>query len=180
MDLQGRERPVPGFQTLVGGAVKIDQVLDHGDIIDLGQGLNLEVIHTPGHSPGSVSLWIEADKALFSGDAVPIPGDMPIYVDSAASVTSIKKLMEQADIEVLLSSWDEPRQGDEVVNVMDNGLRYLQKIEEEVLQEAGNKDPDLTALTAKVVEKIGLLPFAANPLVALSFASQLKKETGQD
>jgi glyoxylase-like metal-dependent hydrolase (beta-lactamase superfamily II) len=31
---------------------------------------NLEVIHTPGHSPGSVSLWDRRNKFLFCGDTV--------------------------------------------------------------------------------------------------------------
>ena len=50
VDLQSRERPVPGFHSLVGGSVKVDRVLEEGDILDLGDSLNLEVIHTPGHS----------------------------------------------------------------------------------------------------------------------------------
>ena len=33
-------------------------------------GCDLSVIHTPGHSPGSVSLYHEADSILFSGDTL--------------------------------------------------------------------------------------------------------------
>jgi glyoxylase-like metal-dependent hydrolase (beta-lactamase superfamily II) len=29
-----------------------------------------EVLHVPGHSPGSIALWEEATGVLFSGDAV--------------------------------------------------------------------------------------------------------------
>jgi glyoxylase-like metal-dependent hydrolase (beta-lactamase superfamily II)/kynurenine formamidase len=39
----------------------------HGDLIDLGSRV-LEVLHTPGHSPGSICLWDEANGLLFSGD----------------------------------------------------------------------------------------------------------------
>jgi glyoxylase-like metal-dependent hydrolase (beta-lactamase superfamily II) len=42
--------------------------LRHGDTIDLGDRL-LEVFHTPGHSPGGVSLLDHQTGALFVGDA---------------------------------------------------------------------------------------------------------------
>jgi glyoxylase-like metal-dependent hydrolase (beta-lactamase superfamily II) len=44
-------------------------VLDDGDGVDLGDRA-FEVLHLPGHSPGSIGLWEEATGTLFSGDAV--------------------------------------------------------------------------------------------------------------
>jgi glyoxylase-like metal-dependent hydrolase (beta-lactamase superfamily II) len=41
--------------------------LEHGDRIDLGQR-ELEVLHTPGHSPGGVSFLDRQARALFVGD----------------------------------------------------------------------------------------------------------------
>lgn len=41
--------------------------LEHGDRIDLG-GRELEVLHTPGHSPGGVSFLDRGARALFVGD----------------------------------------------------------------------------------------------------------------
>lgn len=43
--------------------------LEEGDVIDLG-GRLLEVLHTPGHSPGSVSFLDRANRAIFTGDAI--------------------------------------------------------------------------------------------------------------
>jgi glyoxylase-like metal-dependent hydrolase (beta-lactamase superfamily II) len=37
--------------------------------VDLGDRA-FEVLHLPGHSPGSIGLWDEASGVLFSGDAV--------------------------------------------------------------------------------------------------------------
>ena len=45
------------------------RVLDEGDVIDLGDRA-FEVLHLPGHSPGSIGLWEEETGTLFSGDAV--------------------------------------------------------------------------------------------------------------
>ncbi|HEV7758426.1 MAG TPA: MBL fold metallo-hydrolase [Acidimicrobiales bacterium] len=44
-------------------------VLDEGDVIDLGDRA-FEVLHLPGHSPGSIGLWDAVSGTLFSGDAV--------------------------------------------------------------------------------------------------------------
>lgn len=44
-----------------------DQELTDGGVIQFGQE-KLVVIHTPGHSPGSVSFW--GEKLLFSGDTL--------------------------------------------------------------------------------------------------------------
>lgn len=43
--------------------------LADGDVFDLG-GRRLEVIHTPGHSPGSICLLDKENRLLFTGDTV--------------------------------------------------------------------------------------------------------------
>jgi len=47
---------------------EVDRQLDDGDELVAG-GLKLAVIHTPGHSPGSISLLAQ-DEAVFSGDTL--------------------------------------------------------------------------------------------------------------
>ncbi|HHT8904338.1 TPA: MBL fold metallo-hydrolase [Burkholderia cenocepacia] len=48
---------------------KITRELSDGDVIDTGDRA-FEVLHLPGHSPGSIGLWEEETRILFSGDAV--------------------------------------------------------------------------------------------------------------
>ena len=45
------------------------RVLDEGEVIDLGDR-TYEVLHLPGHSPGSIGLWEASTGTLFSGDTV--------------------------------------------------------------------------------------------------------------
>jgi glyoxylase-like metal-dependent hydrolase (beta-lactamase superfamily II) len=45
------------------------RLLEEGSLIDLGDRV-LEVLHLPGHSPGSIGLYDRLRKVLFSGDAV--------------------------------------------------------------------------------------------------------------
>lgn len=46
-----------------------DRTIDEGDVIQVGK-LKLTVRHTPGHSPGSISLVIEGEKRILVGDLV--------------------------------------------------------------------------------------------------------------
>jgi glyoxylase-like metal-dependent hydrolase (beta-lactamase superfamily II) len=48
---------------------QVTHIVDEGDIIDLGDR-SFEVLHLPGHSPGSIGLWEERTQILFSGDAI--------------------------------------------------------------------------------------------------------------
>lgn len=45
------------------------RTLDERDAVDLGDR-HFEVLHLPGHSPGSLGLWEAATGTLFSGDAI--------------------------------------------------------------------------------------------------------------
>lgn len=45
------------------------KILQDGDILDLG-GRNIQVVHTPGHSPGHCCFYEPERKYLFSGDLI--------------------------------------------------------------------------------------------------------------
>lgn len=66
----------PGRETEIAALVPLQELplpeylpLKDGDVFDLG-GRTLEVIHTPGHSPGSVCLLNKEERLLFTGDMV--------------------------------------------------------------------------------------------------------------
>ncbi len=48
---------------------KATRVVDDGDILDIGER-QFEILHLPGHSPGSIGLWEAASGILFSGDCL--------------------------------------------------------------------------------------------------------------
>jgi glyoxylase-like metal-dependent hydrolase (beta-lactamase superfamily II) len=70
-------------------AAPATRLVQEGDMIDLGDRV-FEVMHLPGHSPGSIGLWEAQSGILFSGDAIydgplldEIPGsDIPAYLDT--------------------------------------------------------------------------------------------------
>ncbi len=181
VELQARERPVPGFETLVAGSLPVERMLREGEVFDLGCGLKLQVFHTPGHSKGSISILLLGYMALFSGDAVPVPGSMPIYEDPVESVASIKKLKAIKGIRHMLSSWDEPCDGEEAYKRMDEGLEYLQRIHSGVIKCSEHMaSPHPMELCGCVLGELGIPREAANPLVARSFEANLKFHERQD
>jgi len=170
-DRQARERPVPGFPALVGGPVTLNWVLKEGDIIELDEGRSLTVIHTPGHSPGSIALLLRPEMVLFSGDAIPVPGEMPIYDDPAATLDSIGKLMDIEEIVMMYSSWDEPREGEAVYWAMDDGVAWVLRVQEVVEEVVGKQpSPEPPELARRVLKEIGLPEDLANPMVIRTIA----------
>ena len=176
-DQQLKDRPVPGFYSLVKGSVRVDRILNEGDVLYLEPEMHLEVLHTPGHSPGSISLWMQEEGVLFSGDAIPLAGEMPIYDDIKSSMASIQRLKAIEGINLLLSAWDEPRQGEDAYRIMDQGLDYLQRIHRSVIRAAERKGSDnQMEICSEAVRELGLPEMMANPLVCRSFLSSLTDE----
>lgn len=67
----------------------------HGDVIDLGDKA-FEVLHLPGHSPGSIGLYDPAAGRLFSGDVV-YDGELLDALERSVIddyVTSMRGLLE--------------------------------------------------------------------------------------
>ena len=174
--LQFKERPVPGFHALVDGSTSVDRALQDGEIIDLDR-VSLEVIHTPGHAMGSISLYCRKEGVLFSGDAIPQANDLPIYDDAATAVSSLNRLKTVQAIKYLLSSWTDPLAGSAAYKMIDAGLEYLQRIHGAIGEiTAANKVEDPMELCARMVKVLGLPEIAVNPLIAKSFVSHLQSD----
>ena len=181
VDHQYEERPIGNFYELVGGSVEVDQGLKDGDCLELGEGQTLEVFHTPGHSKGSVSLLYNKDMALFSGDAVPKPGTVPIYEDVAISIESINKLKRIKGLEILIASWDDPQLGASVYPSMDQGLQWFQQIHDAVLAEnSGSGALDPKELSARVLKRLGFPEIPLVPIIVTSIGAHLKLLDHQD
>ena len=81
-----------------------------GDVIDLG-GRPLEIIHIPGHTPGSVAILDEGARVLISGDSVQT-GDVYMFgpkrsvADFAESLARLDAITDRFD--VIYPSHDAP------------------------------------------------------------------------
>ena len=175
-ELQYRERPTATFRSYVQTPVGVDLALKDGDTLDLGDGLTMEVIHTPGHSSGSVSFLFSEDGALFSGDAIPPVGGLPIYSDIFATIKSIHKLSGIRGLKALFSSWHDPIQGEKVYQVMDESLAYIQKVHD-LVREEKQKSPALNSkeLTIRVLKGLAIPESLLSPIVITTIESHLKE-----
>lgn len=119
-ELQFRQRPIPNFHGLVGGPVHIDEILKDGDVVTLEPGMTLRVVGTPGHSCDGLSFWLEEERCIFTGDAIPVPEDIPIWVSglkSKSSLEKLKSLCRLEEIEAVYPAWDRMYFGvDEILN----------------------------------------------------------------
>lgn len=92
----GRMRPMPDTTHWTVPAVAPTFTLADGDTIDLG-GRSLRVIHTPGHSPDSISLFEESTGILLAGDTIIAAGfwlhndgaDLAAFAQSTAHLAGL-------------------------------------------------------------------------------------------
>lgn len=80
--------------------LKVERLLEDGDVIELDGGVCLEVFHTPGHAPGHIVLLDERSLSLIAGDMVAgigsiiidpeDAGDMAAYLDSLRLIKELE------------------------------------------------------------------------------------------
>jgi glyoxylase-like metal-dependent hydrolase (beta-lactamase superfamily II) len=170
IEMQNRERPVPGFFELVDQSVKIDALLEHGREIKADKNITMKIIHSPGHSRGSVNVLFREDRILFTADSIPIKNDIPNYDDFNDLVISLKRIRTNRDYEILLTSWTpaiiDPK---EIKRFLDEGEEYLKTLDEAVKRIYVGKESAPLEFCRKVIVKLGLPEFYVNPIVDRAF-----------
>jgi hydroxyacylglutathione hydrolase len=94
----GRADGLPAaLDSFLGGETEPDLLLKGGEILDLG-GATVDVLATPGHSPGALTFWLRKAGRAFVGDSVQLGGGIfnrfPSYVDPVAYRASLLQLLE--------------------------------------------------------------------------------------
>ncbi|NYT00441.1 MAG: MBL fold metallo-hydrolase [Methanocellales archaeon] len=108
-------------------AIKPDVILQGGEMLDLGD-LELKVVHTPGHTPGSICLY--ASKQLFSGDTV--------FPNGSVGRTDLKggdpnqliksiKLLTTLDVDIMYSGHGDVTSKDVNAQIRDS-LRFAEQV----------------------------------------------------
>lgn len=92
---------------------KVDKLLDDGQRLEGGGKIgDIQVVHTPGHSPGHCAFYLPEHKVLFAGDAIVTypafaPGWPAFTLNPRQHLESLNKLAE-IDVEVLAVGHGEP------------------------------------------------------------------------
>ncbi len=81
-----------------GRPTPVDRMLKDGEVIELGKGIRLRTVHTPGHTQGSVCYVWESQGIVFSGDSImglsSRPGGLPLIYYPAEYQRSLQRLRE--------------------------------------------------------------------------------------
>lgn len=104
-DHMGNDDMFPKAQFIVHeeeGPIEGHRIMD-GDILEIAPGV--VIVHTPGHSRGSISVFVEGDQRYaVTGDAVPLEDNFRrmvppgIHFDREIALQSINRVGEFADI----------------------------------------------------------------------------------
>ncbi len=82
----------------ISGELGADREIEDGDRIQLGGGVTVTAVHTPGHSLGSVTYVLDGPDWAFAGDAVQAFGSsasaFPLYVHPEGYRRSIRRLLD--------------------------------------------------------------------------------------
>lgn len=170
IDLQFKNRPVPGFYNLVDQSVHIDQILMGGEKLKLDNEVTISVINTPGHSKGSFSILFEEDSVLFTADSIPLANDIPTYDNFKDLKSSLSTIRSIDECNILLSSWTPPLFDKNEMNALfDEAEAYLNKLDLAVKQYYSESELNALDNCSNVIKALNLPPFFAIPLVDRTF-----------
>jgi len=175
IEIQNKQRPVPGFFNLVDRSAIIDEYISNGQELMIGEVTTLKFIHSPGHSKGSLNILFKEDKILFTADSIPLKNDIPNYDNFIDLMRSLDAIKKNQDYKILLSSWTPPVTDKlEIDRLLDDGYDYLKKIDSIVKDCYHNEKPETLDLCKIALEKLALPSFLATPLVDNAFKSHFK------
>ena len=165
IDIQFRERPIPNFYSLLKESVKVDAPLHDGDRVILEKGLEIRAVLTPGHSRGSMSFVLD-NNFVFTGDAIPVAYDLPIFIDYEQSLYSLDRIMELSEVKYFCPAWDEIYNKTSLKEVINDSKRMLHRLKDAVYKvEAEYKELNEDEKILMIFKQAGILQYAGNPLV---------------
>ena len=108
------------------GGGKILPVFD-GDLIDLG-GRTLEIVHLPGHTPGSITVLDMENGCLIGGDPIQEDGNIYMFGDQRnmdAYIAGLERLLERNDFDFIYPSHAKEKISREVIPLLITGAKDI-------------------------------------------------------
>lgn len=151
----------------LGRLVHLDRIVSGENSIELGGARRAQILHMPGHSPGSVVAWLPEDATVVIGDAAMgrgIPffdGSLmypPMYAPPAAYLATIARL-EALRPHLILSGHEPPLEGEEAMRFLAESRAAANRISALVREALADGRPrTLAEVCAVVADGYGGLP----------------------
>lgn len=179
IDAQFAARPIPNFYNLAGASVPVDAALEDGARWPLEPGLTLRVIDAAGHSSGSKALLWEEGGVVFTGDAIPLEGDIPIYTGFGQSLATLARLQDLEQAQYYCAAWDACRSRAEALQKIERARVLLEGIGQTVRGLLQSGCPEGEEFFEKACAALGCNGLTANPLFRRSIQATIE-EAKQD
>jgi glyoxylase-like metal-dependent hydrolase (beta-lactamase superfamily II) len=161
----------------------VDVGLAGGERLRLDSGWTVEVVGTPGHSPGSVSLWDPRSRTLLIGDAILGPfvptadrraAFPPTYRDVNDYLSTIERV-ERLAPDVLLASHEPVKRGADVYDFLAASRDFAERLDAAVRDALGRARWTLADLALELGPRFGDWPAEAHPLMRFPLLGHLER-----
>ena len=172
----------PGHPMWQDDSFRPDHEPADGERLELGEGVTLHAVHTPGHASNHLCWWLEQERLLFTGDHVmqgstvvinPPDGDMAAYL------RSLQALRHAHDTGARTLEWLAPGHGFLVADppaVLDALVAHRLRREAKVLAALEATPRLLEALLPRVYDDV---PAALHGVASRSLLAHLLKLQGE-
>ncbi|MBV9355525.1 MAG: MBL fold metallo-hydrolase [Chloroflexi bacterium] len=166
-------------------AERMDLSLQGGERLRLADDWTVEILHTPGHSAGSLTVYDPRSRALIVGDAV--LGDAVLTAQGAPAFPPtyryVDRYLETIDrlqairADLLLTSHYPVFQGGAVAEFLTRSRAFVQQLDEAVRAEFERADEPLTlrALVARLGTAVGSWPPSAGVHLVYALAGHVEQ-----
>ena len=150
----------------LGADAPIDDELADGDVLDLGGGWTLDVLHLPGHTPGHIGLWDPRSGSALVIDAILDRGVRdragtllipPRIYDTAGYLATIARVEALAPQRLLTAHFD-VLEGDAVGAFLERSRAQDEGVAAAVRDGLADGETDLWALTERADRRLGPYP----------------------
>lgn len=116
----------------------IDTFVADGDVIDLGGGIELEVVEVLGHSMAEIGFFERSTKTLVIADPLLPPFNPVLYLYEdpnvmRATFDKIEKFLVERDVQAVLFAHDEVKTAAQTQELVDDCRRRVDTVEKSIL-----------------------------------------------
>jgi len=117
----------------------IDEFIVDGDLIDLGGGVELEVVGVPGHSMAEVGFFERSTRTLIIADPLLPPFNPVLYLYEDPNLMrdtfdKIERFLDERDVQTVLFAHDEAKTAAQTRELIDDCRQRVDTVEDSIIR----------------------------------------------